>query len=305
MRIVATLLVLIAFALPAKAAPITPYLDLGPVTAPVDEAEAQVKSALTGAAFTILGSYAPTGDAAKYRVVVYTSDDLLRALGTLAPQRGLAAALKVGLRADGDKTMVSMTNPDLIFRAYLQDDYEKVAAKLATVTNKGIGAFSTANGFSGTAKPMGGGDLDSDRVGDYHYMFGMEYFGDQVKLTVRKTEFAERVKSIEAYLEKNGPRVAKVFSVTIPRSDGKNVAVYGIGLADADKGEPFFLPIIGADHLAAMPYELIVIDKEAYMLHGRYRIALHWPALTMGTFTKIISTPGEIEDQLKEVVRVK
>ena len=35
------------------------------------------------------------------------------------------------------------------------------------------------------------------------------------------------------------------------------------------------------------------------MLHGKYRIALNWPELTMGTFMKIMSTPGDIEDTLE------
>ncbi|MBF0171528.1 MAG: hypothetical protein HQK87_10665 [Nitrospinae bacterium] len=307
MKHVAALFVLLSLTLagPAMAAPIATYLDLGPVAATLDETEAKVKEALAADGFTLLGSYAPMGDAAAYRVVVYTHDDLLKALGTVAPQRGLAAALKVGLRRDAETSRVTMTNPDLIFRAYLQGDYAKVAAPLGVVAKKAVGVFTAARGFAGKAAPMGGGDLDSDEVADYHYMFGMEYFGDQVKLSGTKADFAARTKAIEARLADGSGGMKKVFSVTIPRADGKRVAVYGVGLLDPKKGEPFFLPIIGVDHLAALPYELVVIDTDAYMLHGRYRIALHWPALTMGTFTKIISTPGEIEEQLREVVRVK
>jgi hypothetical protein len=50
-----------------------------------------------------------------------------------------------------------------------------------------------------------------------------------------------------------------------------------------------------------MPYEIIIQGKEATMLHGRYRIALHWPDLTMGTFTKIMSTPGDIKKVMKDL----
>ncbi len=73
----------------------------------------------------------------------------------------------------------------------------------------------------------------------------------------------------------------------------------GIGLYDAEIGEPKFLPIIGEANIAAMPYELILQGNNASMLHGRFRIAMHWPDLTMGTFTKIMKTPGEIEDFMK------
>ena len=55
------------------------------------------------------------------------------------------------------------------------------------------------------------------------------------------------------------------------------------------------------DHLAAMPYEIILENNMATMLHGRYRLALHWPELTMGTFMKIRSAPGDIEDALESL----
>ncbi len=60
-----------------------------------------------------------------------------------------------------------------------------------------------------------------------------------------------------------------------------------------------FLPIIGEDHIAAMPYEIILQGKELTMLHGKYRFALLWPELEMGTFMKIMSTPGDVEDMLE------
>ena len=84
---------------------------------------------------------------------------------------------------------------------------------------------------------------------------------------------------------------------------GDQVAVYGVGLLDATTGEGKFLPIIDDSHLAAMPYEIILQGKTATMLHGRYRLAVHWPELSMGTFMKIMSTPGEIEDTLKAVCK--
>lgn len=44
-----------------------------------------------------------------------------------------------------------------------------------------------------------------------------------------------------------------------------------------------------------------IASNTATMLHGKYRIALHWPDLSMGTFMKIMSTPGDIEDALEAV----
>jgi len=38
------------------------------------------------------------------------------------------------------------------------------------------------------------------------------------------------------------------------------------------------------------------------MLHGRFRFALHWPELTMKTFTKIMSSPGDVKDALEALM---
>ena len=65
----------------------------------------------------------------------------------------------------------------------------------------------------------------------------------------------------------------------------------------------YFLPKIGEAHVAALPYEIILQGTKATMLHGKYRIALHWPELTMGTFMKIMSTPGDIEDTLEAICK--
>ena len=37
------------------------------------------------------------------------------------------------------------------------------------------------------------------------------------------------------------------------------------------------------------------------MLHGRFRFALYWPELTMSTFTKIMSSPGDVEDFMEAI----
>ncbi|MBT5419327.1 MAG: hypothetical protein HOK80_00395, partial [Candidatus Cloacimonetes bacterium] len=54
-------------------------------------------------------------------------------------------------------------------------------------------------------------------------------------------------------------------------------------------------------HTAYLCYEMVVSGNKAYALHGRFRIALSFPDLTMGSFTKIMSAPGDIKEALKEV----
>ena len=137
-----------------------------------------------------------------------------------------------------------------------------------------------------------GGSLTADDLREYHYKIMMPYFSDPVELK-EFSSFEEGVKTIEDNLKSQKGATQLVYSLKF--SDEK-VAVFGIAFLDEEKGEKQFLPIIGEDQLAAMPYEIILEDKMATMLHGRYRLALHWPELTMGTFMKIRSTPGDYKD---------
>ena len=127
----------------------------------------------------------------------------------------------------------------------------------------------------------------------------MPYFTDPVELN-EYASFEEGLKTIEANLKAKKGNTIEVYKLVYPN---KKVAVFGVGLQSAEKGEANFLHKIGESHAAALPYEIILQGNEATMLHGRYRIALHWPDLTMGTFMKIMSTPGDIKDALKAVCK--
>ena len=112
------------------------------------------------------------------------------------------------------------------------------------------------------------------------------------------SSFEEGLKIIRKNLESNTGNTIKVFEQTFK---DKKVAVFGVGLWNKETGESAFLPKIGEGHIANLPYEIILQGNQATMLHGKYRIAIYWPELKMGTFMKINSTPGDIEDVMKMV----
>jgi len=114
------------------------------------------------------------------------------------------------------------------------------------------------------------------------------------------SSFEKGLKIIEDNLNLKKGETVQVYKIIYPK---EKVAVFGVGLQNTEDGEAHFLPKIGEDHVAALPYEIILQGNEATMLHGRYRIALHWPDLSMGTFMKIMSTPGDIKDALKAVCK--
>ena len=134
----------------------------------------------------------------------------------------------------------------------------------------------------------------------YHYMFGMPYFDD----TEEMGEFSNHskgVSKIRSALNIGVLNVKKVYKISIA---GKDITLFGLGLSGAS-GESRFMLIIDLGtpkHTAFLPYELLVVNGEVHMLHSRFRIALSFPDLTMTTFTKIMSTPSDIEDMLDPLV---
>ena len=126
-------------------------------------------------------------------------------------------------------------------------------------------------------------------------MFGMQKFDDVVKLN-EFADFEDAVNTIDGKLADSDDLV---YSIELP---DEKLKLYGIAVS-GEKGEEHFLPIIDIakpQHTAFLPYEVLIVDKRALMLHGRFRIALSFPDLTMMTFSKIMSTPGNIKDALKD-----
>jgi hypothetical protein len=286
------LMAFVLFAQVALAQEISPYILVGESTLSLQETEAEVKQALQGQGFEVIGSYHPENNQT-LKVVAYTRNDLKNATIQVKDRGALASVLKVGLKTDGPGTKISYLNPEYLFQAYLMDAYDKHASTLKKVEADAMAALSPL----GTVNKGFGGVKTAKQLREYHYKMMMPYFTDPVELK-EFSSFEEGVKTIEQNLKTKKGNTLAVYSVKFP---SEQVAVFGIGLLDAEDGEKYFLPVIGEDHLAAMPYEIILQGKEATMLNGKYRLALHWPELTMGTFMKISGTPGDIKDFMKEL----
>jgi len=171
------------------------------------------------------------------------------------------------------------------------NDYPKYETALQKVTKDVTAALSPL----GEINKGFGGALSVEKLRKYHYKMMMPYFTDPVELK-EFSSFEEGVKTIEKNLAAKKGNTKLVYKLKFA---SEKVAVFGVALMDKETGEGYFIPIIGDDHIAAMPYEIILQGDTATMLHGRYRLALHWPELTMGTFMKIMSSPGDIEDTLE------
>jgi hypothetical protein len=247
----------------------------------------------------VLGQYQPAGDKNRF-IIVFTSPELEKAVQSTGGLTGFAAALHIGITIENGKTLISYTNPVYWGNAYFRDNFDKVSPYYSALAKHLESAMRASGTYTG--KPFGSRDgLSLKELRKYHYMFGMPYFEETVKLA-KFDSYAAALAKIETTLKKGLPNVKMVYKVAIP---GKELTLYGFALSGAD-GESRFMPIIdihNPKHTAFLPYEVLVMGNQVHMLHGRYRIALSFPDLTMGTFSKIMSTPGNIEDLLKQLVK--
>ncbi len=269
---------------------IAPYIKVGTSSKNINELSKDIKSALVSNDFIYLGQYAPGGKS-NLKVITFTSKSIMNIVLKVKDRGALAAVLTVALVKKGNATSISYLNPDYIFNAYLRSSYDKFAVTLGKVSldlKEALSPFGTE--FSGF-----GGALTKNELRKYHYKVMMPYFSDPVTLK-EFSSFNEGVKVIKQNLSNKKGNTKKVYELVFNNS---KVAVFGIALTSKEEGEGSFLPIIGEDNIAGMPYQIILQGNKATMLHGRYGLAIHWPELSMGTFMKIMSTPGYIEDTLK------
>ena len=272
---------------------ISPYVRVAEVSGAMEKVVSGVNSVLDDAGYDIIGQYQPGNNPDLY-VLAFTSDKLLEFSQRLEDRGILAAVMKVGFQRNGGKISVSLVNPEYLFYAYFRELMDEASIK-STAMEISSEINNTMMSVGKIMEPFGG-ELSVDKLIKYRYMAGMPNFEKAVELA-DFDGFKQGVAAIQKGLSAKGATV-KVYEII--NEEGKT-ALFGVGLADPEKGEAHFLPIIGESHVAALPYEIVLQGNKATMLHGRFRFALHWPELTMGTFMKIKSSPGDVEDAMKGI----
>ena len=246
---------------------------------------ADVRAALTGAGFEIVGDFSPYAGA---QIIVVTSDDLKNAVSQ-SDFGGYGAAIRVSITDANGERQIAYNNPVYMSNIYqMNSDLASVRAALeAALGNQG--EFGAKQGLS------------VKKLRSYRYMISMPGFGGHMKLASYDSH-EQALAAVEAGLAQGKYDVAKVYRVDVP---GKPESVFGVSLgAGANTGAD--------DHVRAtvdqasprstphFPYEMLVSGNDVYMLGARFRIAQSYPSLTMGTFMKISSAPGDIKTALRE-----
>lgn len=275
-----------------------PYILGTTIADQLEDARKAVETGVELAGLEIAGQYRPAEDNDRW-IIVFTSSELKNAVRKTGGLTGFAAALRIGITREGSQTKISYTNPVYWGMAYFRDDYEKVADEFGALSAKLKNVMSQIGPFDGT--PFGSEKgIEADKLKKYRYMMGMAQFDDTIEFG-KFSSHAEAVKKIDGSIRAGKPDISLVYKVEIPDQE---IILYGFALS-GEKGEGKFLPVIDISeprHTAFLPYEVLVTGNEVHMLHGRFRIALSFPDLTMGTFTKIMSTPPTIKKMLEQLV---
>ena len=248
----------------------------------------ELKEGLEEEGFVVLGSYEPAEDSRR-KVLSFTHPKLLKVVSGLRETTGYFSVWRMALTEAEAGTEISLQNPEYWGNAYLQDEYPVAESTVKELISRILVAFSSGSSNKAFGSSQ---EFSSEDFREYRYMFSMPYFEDQVELGEFESH-NQALETIETNL-RNSENCIKVFRQTVK---SQQTVLYGIGLKGST-GEGHFLPIIDIaehKHTAFLPYELLVNGKKVYMLHGRFRIAVSFPDLTMMTFGKIMSTPGDIE----------
>lgn len=252
------------------------------VPACVNSAEQKLKSA----GFQILGVHYPRG-LEQFAVIVVTDKAWLQTIRALGGSAIIGAGIRIGVKADGS---LSYINPDYWFRAYFQKKFEPQQRAVQILYKRLAKALGDHGHF--------GGDVAAMDLPKYRYMIGLERFDSDKTILHTHANFEAALKSVRQNLAKGINHTSKVYEVVIPE---QKLAVFGVAMNGPVSGEHQWVKQNGAANIAALPWEVFIVNGRVYALYARYRTALAWPALGLGEFMRISDHPDTVQAMLTSV----
>ncbi len=258
-----------------------------------DEAVAAVKAKLQAGGIEVLGAYSPYPDGSAL-IIGTTTPRLLKAAAQ-DEYGGFGAVIRVAVTNDKGALEVTYVNPMYMGHAYHIGDLSAVAAQ-----------YSKALGNQGS---FGANGLSAEDLESYHYMMLMPYFRD-AKVIAGFGSHADALRRLEAALADPASDMSPVWEVKI----GETETLVGVQLHRGKWANGRIQKIMGSldtgtpKSTASLPWELLVAGDQVVYLPGKYRIAIMFPDLTMGTFMKIAEVPddmAESAEKLAELMRRK
>ena len=263
----------------------------------LEDATTDTVKALKGAGFEIAGQYTPI----EGTNIIVATNDAMKVFAARTERGGYSVGQRVSVSEADGKIEVAYINPVYIQYAYRVDgDMQPI--------------FDSLKGALGMVKECGGGDkkMTAKKLGKYHYMMGMQYFDDPYELGSFDSHEAA-VAAVEQGLARPGDALTQIYRIDIP---GTEQTVFGVGMIKSNEDENNFdstyqmevVDFDGCKKRAYFPYEVLVKGSEVEALHMRFRMAVHFPNLSMmggHGFTKLMGTVGAIEDALEAMVNAE
>lgn len=281
----------------AKDATYKPFVVASSGLGTLDEKTTSTRHALEAAGFEVYGQYSPVEGT---NIIVVTNDEL-KNIAAMSDKGGYGAGQRVSVTEVGDTIEVTFVNPVYIQYGYrlkgdMQPVYDALVASLGNVRSCGAGK-----------KRMTAKKLDK-----FHYMMFMPYFNNPSKLGSFDS-YEDAVAAVENGLAVSGDALTQVYRIDIP---GKQQTVFGVGMKmtkedEKDIDSAFQMSIVdfeGCKKRAYFPYEILVDGNKVEALHMRFRMALHFPNLSMTGkhgFTKLMPAPGATEKAFEKLIGVK
>ena len=253
------------------------------------------KQKLTDAGFSIIGEYEPFGN---NTVIIVTNDEALK-VAAMSKRGAYGAPQRIAVSQYGDEVEVSYANPLYFEKAYwLKGSLANVDKSLRET----LGYLKTFGSKDG---------LTAKKLKKYHYMFSMPYFDDPYEYDEYDSH-TQAVSEVEKRLLISGDPLTMIYKLDIP---GTKMTIFGVQMKatgkdddEEDLDEKYQMSIVDFERpgkKAYFAYEILVSDEEVEALHMKYRMALYFPDLPMTGkhgFTKLMSSPGEIDDAFEELI---
>lgn len=267
---------------------VSPYIQGDAVVAgSVQTVAAAVETRLKNGGFKVIGAYFPK-TLAGYGVVIATDDAMLNEVGSVGGLAVLGAAIRVGVKADGS---VAYTNPDYWYRAYFRSAFDKKEGAVKALQARLKDALGAGKGL--------GGNVPAGDLANYRYMIGMERLDSSKNRLAEYGSFNEALQAVRDNLARGAGKTSKVYEIVLA---DRKLAVFGVAMNDDDNSDGDWIKRIEMqNNIAGLPYEVYVIDNVVGSPHGRFRIALAFPAVGMGQFMRISSLPRTIMETMRTV----
>ena len=262
-----------------------PYILASQADGDVNVSAETAKASLTANGFEVVGSYAPYAGT----VVIGATNAALKAAAAKTEFGGYGAVARIAVTKVDGKVQVSFFNPDWMAEAYrMESDL--------TAVREGLEKALGMTRVFGSENP----GWKANQLNDFHFMVFMPYFDDHNTLAEHDS-YEAAIKTVEANLAAAKGKTTKVYRVDVP---GKKQTVFGVAIGGAPAGDEHIMKLIdkaSTKQTAHLPYELLVSGGNVYALHAKFRIAVNFPDLDMGTFMNINDAPDAIEASLKQV----